>query len=79
MAVPTSWLCGVQTSVLPRFELLQTRDDHFPVFARCTLSRPLHLGSFQPPPRRYAMRPDPVSKPDEAAAFSLAMQRQLVC
>ena len=76
VALPVSWLPGVRTSVLPRFELLQTRDDHFPLLADCSLQRVLRLGAYRLPARRVAMRPDPVKHPSEAAAFARLLAQQ---
>ena len=59
VCVPTSWLPATSTCTLPQLELLQTRDDHFPVFASCRLAKTLAGGAFRPPPLRKAMRPTP--------------------
>ena len=73
VAIPVGWLTGVRTKVLPRFELLQCRDDHLPLQADCTLYRLLQTGSFRSPSCRFSMRPDVARDPAEAEAFVQAI------
>ena len=57
VCLPAHWLASTRTSVAAHFELLQARDDHYPVLARCSVQKDIQHGSFRPPPRRRAMRP----------------------
>ena len=74
VCAPLDWVAACSTRTLPGFELMQARDDHYPLLATLCLRKSVQEGAYQPPPRRTAMRPDVQRDPLQAerVAASLA-------
>ena len=65
IAIPSAWLPSARSCVVSNLELLQSRDDHRPLLASCSLSKPVHYGQYHSEPIRRAMRPSTDWLPDQ--------------
>ena len=74
--LPLSWREAAHSVVVEDLETLQLREDHSPAVVSCSFVQSTTDLPYREAPRRRAVRPDPMSMPDEVQVFQHLCQQQ---